>query len=187
MSAGRAGAARQHTAAPPAPPGIAQPPPGIGISPIVDMEGRQTIAAAARASKSSAEMTEERWLSRHGISRSPVAPTTPATWLNACRTRRCGATRESSASSSRFSPLVVLRYDGWLLVVRWISTGHRTVVRRMRDQHRSAPPLRLAINFSHGAKGKAPISKYIVAIPVNGDAFRAAAHTIPACRHLESP
>jgi hypothetical protein len=45
----------------------------------------------------------------------------------------------------------------------------------------------LAINFSQGAKWKAPISKYIVAIPVNGDAFRAAAHTIPACRHLESP
>jgi hypothetical protein len=52
--AGRRG--RQRTAAPPAPPGIVQPPPGIGISLIVGTEGRQTIAAAAPASKSSAEM-----------------------------------------------------------------------------------------------------------------------------------
>jgi len=37
----------------------------------------------------------------------------------------------------------------------------------------------LAINFSQGAKWKAPISKYIAAIPVNGDAFGAATHTIP--------
>ena len=52
----------------------------------------------------------------------------------------------------------------------------------MPDQHRSAPPLRLAINFSQGAKWKALISKYIVAIPVNGDAFGAAARRDAAAR-----
>jgi hypothetical protein len=86
-----------------------QPPPGIGISPIADMEGRQTIAAAAPASKSSAEMTEERWLSRHGISRPPVAPTTPATWLNAChqpshRRTTKGEDRDDDAHDSLAAP-----------------------------------------------------------------------------------
>ena len=55
MSAGPAGAGPQRTAAPPAPPGIAQPPPGIGISPIADMDAHQTVVSAVLAAKSSAD------------------------------------------------------------------------------------------------------------------------------------
>src|SRR5439155_7901755 len=76
---------------------IAQPP-GIGISPIADMEAHQTIVTAALAAKSSAE-TPRKVRGEAGseavrleISGPPVAPTTPTTWLSACRTRRGGAT-----------------------------------------------------------------------------------------------
>jgi hypothetical protein len=42
-----------------------------------------------------------------------------------------------------------------------------------------APLRRLVISLSHGAEWKALISKYIGAIPVNGDALCAAEHNIP--------
>src|SRR2546422_7155656 len=73
-------------------------PPGIGISPIADMDVHQTIVTAALAAKSSAETPKKaRWEARsetmrREISRPPVAPATPTTWLSACRTRRGGAT-----------------------------------------------------------------------------------------------
>src|SRR5437773_7072862 len=57
-------------------------PPGIGISPITDMEAHQTIVTAALAAKSSAE------------------PPKTTTSLSACRTRRGGATRRPS----RYAP-----------------------------------------------------------------------------------
>src|SRR5439155_15591920 len=77
-------------------------PPGIGISPIADMDPHQTIVTAALAAKSSAETPKEaRWEAcsgtlRREISRPPVAPTTPTTSLSASRTRRGGATRHPS-------------------------------------------------------------------------------------------
>src|SRR2546422_7826696 len=55
-------------------------PPGIGISPIADMDARQTIVTAAQAAKSSAETPKKaRWEARsetmrRKISRSAVAP-----------------------------------------------------------------------------------------------------------------
>src|SRR5271166_3628581 len=74
-------------------------PPGIGISPIADMDAHQTIVTAALAAKSSAETPKKaRWEARSDtmrreISRPPVAPTKPTTCLRACRTRRGDATR----------------------------------------------------------------------------------------------
>src|SRR5207247_4624798 len=71
----------------------ASQPPGIGISPIADMDAHQTIVTAALAAKSSAETPRNAcWEARsetmrREISRPPVAPTTPMTWLSACRTR----------------------------------------------------------------------------------------------------
>src|SRR5262249_48928695 len=59
--------------------------PGIGISPIADMEAFQKIVTAALAAKSSAETPKKaRWEARsetmhREISRPPVAPTTPTT------------------------------------------------------------------------------------------------------------
>src|SRR5215207_2319343 len=63
-------------------------PPGIGISPIADMEAHQTIVTAALAAKSSAETpkkarSEARSESMREISRPVVAPTAPTTWLSA--------------------------------------------------------------------------------------------------------
>src|SRR5438552_19207908 len=58
-------------------------PPGIGISPIADMDVHQTIVTAALAAKSSAETPKKaRWearsvTTRREISRPPVAPATP--------------------------------------------------------------------------------------------------------------
>src|SRR6478672_4821172 len=66
--------------------------PGIGISPIADMDAHQTIVAAALAANSSAETPKKaRSEARSQImaaetSRPAVAPTTPTTWLSACRT-----------------------------------------------------------------------------------------------------
>src|SRR6201987_5669349 len=57
-------------------------PPGIGISPIADMDAHQTIVTAALAAKSSAETPKNaRWEARsetmrREISRPPVAATT---------------------------------------------------------------------------------------------------------------
>src|SRR5436309_8408578 len=74
-------------------------PPGIGISPIVDMDAHQTIVTAALVPKRSAETPKKACLEagsetlRRASSRPPVAPTTPMTWLIAYRTRRGGATR----------------------------------------------------------------------------------------------
>src|ERR1700738_5235313 len=74
-------------------------PPGIGISPIADMDAHQTIVTAALAAKSSAETPKKVYWEtrsetmRREIFRSPVAPTTPTTGLIACRTRRGGATK----------------------------------------------------------------------------------------------
>src|SRR5436305_11133183 len=57
-------------------------PPGIGISPIADMDVHQTIVTAALAAKRSAETPKKaRWEARsetmgREISRPPVAPTT---------------------------------------------------------------------------------------------------------------
>src|SRR6202521_3271930 len=73
-------------------------PPGIGISPIADMDAHQTIVTAALAAESSAETPKKaRWEARsetmrREISRPSVAPTTPTTWLSAFRTRRGGHT-----------------------------------------------------------------------------------------------
>jgi hypothetical protein len=81
-------------------------PPGIGISPIADMDAHQAIVTAALAAKSSAETPKKaRWEARSEtiaveISRPPVAPTAPTTWLSACRTCRGGATRRPS----RYAP-----------------------------------------------------------------------------------
>src|ERR1700681_2010263 len=77
-------------------------PPGIGISPIADMEAHQTIVTAALAAKSSAETPKKaRWESRsetvlREISRTPVRPMIFTTWLSVCCTRRGGATRRPS-------------------------------------------------------------------------------------------
>src|ERR1700716_4400088 len=60
--------------------------PGIGISPIADMEAHQTIVTAALAANSSAETPKK--------ARSDVRSTTTA--LTACRTGRGGATRGPS-------------------------------------------------------------------------------------------
>ena len=178
MSAGRAGAGRQRTAAPPAPPGIAQPPPGIGISPIVGMEGRQTIAAAAPASKTSAEM--------------PKNVGSRVTGSLVPRTRR----RHPRPGSTLVVLVVAAPSGSHCVVITILSFGCSSirwlVVGREMDQHRAS-------NGGSANAGSAPIgatspvgdqlqpgrqmegahSKYIVAIPVNGDAFRAAAHTIP--------
>src|SRR4030081_3581653 len=60
-------------------------PPGIGISPIADMDAHQTIVTAALAAKSSAETPKKTcWEARsetmrREITRPPVAPTTPTT------------------------------------------------------------------------------------------------------------
>jgi len=60
-------------------------PPGIGISPIADMDAHQTIVTAALAAKSSAETPQNAcWEARsetmrREITRPPVAPTTPTT------------------------------------------------------------------------------------------------------------
>src|SRR5688572_30945839 len=73
-------------------------PPGIGISPIADMDAHQAIVTAALAAKSSAEMPKKaRWEARsetmdREISRLALAPTTPTNCLSACRIRRGGAT-----------------------------------------------------------------------------------------------
>src|SRR5687767_13164144 len=65
---------------------IAQPP-GIGISPIADMDAHQPIVSAALAAKSSAETPKKaRWEARSETMRRE-------TWLSACRTRRGGGTR----------------------------------------------------------------------------------------------
>src|SRR5436305_7481625 len=74
-------------------------PPGIGLSPIADMDPHQTIVTAALAAKSSAETPRKaRWEAcsealRREIPRPPVAPTTPTMSLSASRTRRGGGTR----------------------------------------------------------------------------------------------
>src|SRR5215207_1871009 len=63
-------------------------PPGIGISPIADMDAHQPIVSAALATKSSAEAPKKaRWEARPEtmrpeISRPPVALTTPMAWLS---------------------------------------------------------------------------------------------------------
>src|SRR5947207_11114154 len=63
-------------------------PPGIGISPIADMDPHQTIVTAALAAKSSAETPQKARCEacsetlRREISRPPVAPTTPTTSLS---------------------------------------------------------------------------------------------------------
>src|SRR5437870_13627151 len=60
-------------------------PPGIGISPIADMDADQRVVSAALAAKSSAETPKKaRWevrseTMRREISRPPVAPTTTTT------------------------------------------------------------------------------------------------------------
>src|SRR5258706_14707373 len=60
-------------------------PPGIGISPMSDMDAHQTIVTAALAAKSSAETPKKaRWEARsetmrREISHASVAPTTPTT------------------------------------------------------------------------------------------------------------
>src|SRR5258706_518159 len=80
-------------------------PPGIGISPIspiADIDVRQTIVTAALAAKSSPETpkkarSEARTETmRPEIARPEVASTTSMTWLSACRTCRGGATRRPS-------------------------------------------------------------------------------------------
>src|SRR6516164_3089777 len=77
-------------------------PPDVGVSPIADMDARQTIVTAALAAKSSAETPKNAcWDARsdtmtRAISRPPVAPTTPATWLSACRNRRGGENKARS-------------------------------------------------------------------------------------------
>src|SRR3979490_385886 len=69
-------------------------PPGIGISPIADMDAHQTIVTAALAAKSSAEAPknacrEARSEARcREISHPPVAPTTSTMRLSACRAAR---------------------------------------------------------------------------------------------------
>src|SRR2546427_11324223 len=63
-------------------------PPGIGISPIADMDAHQSVVSAALAAKSSAETPKKAWWEarseamRREISRSAVAPRQP---------RRCSA------------------------------------------------------------------------------------------------
>src|ERR1700741_498991 len=73
-------------------------PPGIGISPIADMDAHQTIVSAALAATSSAESPKKpsSEAMRREISRPPVAAMTLITWLIACRTLRVGATRRPS-------------------------------------------------------------------------------------------
>src|SRR5258708_15326415 len=77
-------------------------PPGIGISPMSDMDAHQTIVTTALAAKSSAETPKKaRWEARsETIVRSPVPrlrhdtrDLTHKPWLSACRRRRDGATR----------------------------------------------------------------------------------------------
>src|SRR5205814_10532934 len=73
-------------------------PPGIGISPIADMESHQTIVIAALAAKSSAETPKNPFgealcaTIRRKIFRPPLGLTRSMAWLNAWRTRRGGAT-----------------------------------------------------------------------------------------------
>src|SRR6266545_6880996 len=63
-------------------------PPGIGISPIADMDAHQTIVTAALAAKSNAETPKNvSWEARSEAMR---------TSLSACRTRRGGATTSRS-------------------------------------------------------------------------------------------
>src|SRR5215510_4337666 len=77
-------------------------PPGIGIPPIADMDAHQTIVVAALAAKSSAETPKKARSEvcsdamRREISRLPLAPTTPTTWLRPRRTRRGGGTKGTS-------------------------------------------------------------------------------------------
>src|SRR5437773_9722806 len=68
-------------------------PPGIGISPIADMEAHQTIVSAALAAKSSAETPKK---ARSETMRALVASMTSMIGLSGWRTRRGGATRRPS-------------------------------------------------------------------------------------------
>src|SRR6266498_4001627 len=122
-------------------------PPGIGISPIADMDAPQTIVTAALAAKSSAETPKKaRWEARletmrREISRPAVAPTTPTTSLSASRTRRGDATR----GPSRCAPWGRGRATGTcprgrpVRAHRWNRCGRR---RRPRARTRSCPASR---------------------------------------------
>src|SRR5262249_24336708 len=73
-------------------------PPGMGISPIADMDTPQTIVIATLTAKSSAQ-TQKNAVSearpeatQREISRPSVALTMPTASLSACHTRRGGAT-----------------------------------------------------------------------------------------------
>ncbi|HTS55378.1 MAG TPA: hypothetical protein VMH26_19075, partial [Burkholderiales bacterium] len=74
-------------------------PPGIGISPIADMEAHQTIVATVLAAKSSAETPRKvrsdarpETIRREIFPPVAVATTKPTPWLSACRSCRGGAT-----------------------------------------------------------------------------------------------
>src|SRR5512137_1292828 len=67
--------------------------PGIGTSPIAELEAHQTIVTAALAAKSSAKTPRN--ACREARSEA-MRRETPTTWLSTCRTRRDGATRYPS-------------------------------------------------------------------------------------------
>src|SRR5262245_29858697 len=78
-------------------------PPGIGISPIADIDAHQATVAAALAAKSSAETARNAgWGTRPEASRpelpSAIRPAITAMSLT-CRTRRGGATRRRARSA----------------------------------------------------------------------------------------
>src|SRR5262245_43906486 len=69
-------------------------PPGIGISPIADMDAHHRVVSAALAAKSSAETPKKAWWETR--SEAMRRDTTATTFLSAGRTRRGGATRRPS-------------------------------------------------------------------------------------------
>src|SRR5215469_6067016 len=79
-------------------------PPGIGISPIVDMEPHQTVVSAAHATKSNAEVPKKTCCEVRSkvMGRNLLLPkASPGSTgsLITCRTRRGGATKRPSRSA----------------------------------------------------------------------------------------
>src|ERR1700751_2028539 len=85
-------------------------PPGIGISPIADMEPHQTIVTATLAANSSADRLKKARSEAMclKISRSPAVTVTLTAWISGWYTRRDGATtfRPSRKVSPRSDPSV---------------------------------------------------------------------------------
>src|SRR6059036_1353058 len=119
-------------------------PPGIGISPIADMEAHQTMVTAALAAKSSAETPKK---------------ARPTTSLSPSCTRRGGATRRPS----RYAPWGRGRATGTcprgrpVRAHRWNRLVDDAALERERAQARPLARVRGHVGSGHGRERSGPV------------------------------